>query len=63
MEEVTVIGSGPGQGAPGTVEVLTGPSPEEIQARVRMDVLADALAQIQELRVRLDRLEGKHTHD
>ncbi|MFF4830287.1 GntR family transcriptional regulator [Streptomyces sp. NPDC001315] len=67
VEEVTVIGPGPGQGAAGTLEVFTGPSPEEMQARVRMDVLADALedalGQIQELRERLDRLEDKHTRD
>lgn len=67
VEEVTVIGPGPGQSTPGTVELFTGPSPEEMQARVRMDVLADALedalAQIQELRERLDRLEGQHTQD
>lgn len=67
VEEVTVIGPGPGQAAPGTIEIFTGLSPEEMQARVRIDVLADALedalAQIQELRDRLDRLEGKHTRD
>ncbi|MHB9858955.1 hypothetical protein [Streptomyces sp. YIM S03343] len=67
VEEVTVIGPGPSQGTPGTLEVLSGPSPEEMQARMRMDVLADALedalGQIQELRERLDHLGGKHTHD
>lgn len=67
VEEVTVIGSGPGQGAAGTLEVYAGPSPEEMQTRVRMDALADALedalGQIQELRERLDRLEGNHPGD
>ncbi|EST23520.1 hypothetical protein N566_25700 [Streptomycetaceae bacterium MP113-05] len=67
VEEVTVIGPGPAQGTPGTLEAFTGPSPEEMQARIRIDVLADALedalGQIQELRERLDRIEGDHPQD
>ena len=67
VEEVTVIGPGSGQGAPGTLEVYAGPSPEEMQARLRMDTLADtledALDQIQELCDRLDRLEGQHSRN
>ena len=67
VEEVTVIGPGPAQGTPGALEAFTGPSPEEMQARIRIDVLAealeDALGQIQELRERLDRIEGGHPQD
>lgn len=67
VEEVTVIGPAPGQGAPGPLDVYAGPSPEEMQTRLRMDALADALEdaldQIQELRDRLDHLEGKHTRN
>ncbi|WP_394813651.1 GntR family transcriptional regulator [Streptomyces hazeniae] len=67
VEEVTVIGPGPAQETPGTLEAFTGPSPEEAQDHIRMDALADALedaiGQIQELRERLDRLEGGHRQD
>jgi DNA-binding GntR family transcriptional regulator len=69
VEEVTVIGPGPGpaQGTPGALEAFTGPSPEEMQARTRMGALADALedafGQIQELRERLDRIEGGRPRD
>jgi hypothetical protein len=67
VEEVTVIGPGPAQGTPGTLEAFTGPSPEEMQARTRMDALADALedalGQIQELRERLDRIDGDRPRD
>ncbi|MCM2579004.1 GntR family transcriptional regulator [Streptomyces meridianus] len=67
VEEVTVIGPDPAQGTPGTLEAFTGPSPEEMQARTRMDApadaLEDALGRIQELRERLDRIEGGHPQD
>jgi DNA-binding GntR family transcriptional regulator len=63
VEEVTVIGHGPGRGTPDTLDVYTGPSPEELQTRRRIqdlaDALDDALEQIDELRQRLDRMESK----
>ncbi len=37
VEEVTVIGPGPG--VAGALEVVSSPSPEETQARIRMDAL------------------------
>lgn len=61
------VASGPAQATTGTLEAFTGPSSEEMQARIRMDALADALedalGQIQELRERLDRIEGDHPQD
>ncbi|GGV11381.1 hypothetical protein GCM10010293_01560 [Streptomyces griseoflavus] len=40
-----------------------GGEPAELRMDVLADALEDALAQTQELREQLDRLEAQHTHD
>jgi transcription initiation factor IIE alpha subunit len=62
MRVVEAVAVGQLSAVPGALETYSGPSPEELMTRQRMqhlaDVLEDALEQIEEMRERIEALEA-----